>query len=225
MRLFGAICLFLLSLQAIAQTNISAVEIKGTKKTKPVFLKKLLRTRESGTLDSVLIEMDIQRLKRLPAISHASFDIFMINKDQCRVTFTVEENFTLIPFANFYSTVNDELAFRLGLQEFNLLGRNITLGIFFQRDVFNSYGLNLRAPNLFGRRTGLAMTYQDFTTREPVFLAQGTADYRYNNRAFEALLLHEFNFKNRIEFGLNFFTEDYEYITGATSPEVPQALQ
>ncbi|WP_299529555.1 POTRA domain-containing protein [Ulvibacterium sp.] len=224
MRLFGAICFFLLGLHAFSQTTIVNIEIQGTKKTKPVFLKKLLQVQEGQELDSVVIEKDIQRLKRLPSISHADFEVIMGNSSQCDLRFTIEENFTLIPFANFYSTVNDELAFRLGLQEFNLLGRNITLGVFYQRDVFNSYGVNLRAPNLFGKRTGVSLTYQDFTTREPVFLSEGTADYRYNNRSFEALLLHEFNFKNRIEVGMNFFTEDYSYITGATSPNVPQDL-
>ncbi|MEM9144113.1 MAG: POTRA domain-containing protein [Bacteroidota bacterium] len=224
MRLLCAICLFLFGLETYGQRTLQTIVIRGAEKTKPQFLKNILETREGEKLDSIRIERDVQRLKRLPAISHAYFEVSPLEEERYQLTFTVEENFTLIPFANFYSTVNDELAFRLGLQEFNVLGRNIALGVFYQRDVFNSYGINVRAPNLFGRKTGIALTFQDFTTREPVFLEQGTADYRYNNRAFEALLLHQFNFKNRVEFGLNLFTEDYEYITGATSPEVPREL-
>ena len=104
------------------------------------------------------------------------------------------------------------------------MGQNVTLGAFYQYDVFSSFGLNVRAPYLFSNSLGLAINYQDLTTQEPVFLDNGTADYKYNNESIEVLGLYEFNFKNRIEFGLNLFTEDYQYQSGATDPSVPQAL-
>ena len=110
------------------------------------------------------------------------------------------------------------------MQEFNLLGNNITLGGFYQRDVFNSFGVNLRAPYLFSNKLGLALNYQDLTTREPVFFDNTSADYKYNNASFEVLGLYQFNYKHRIELGINFFTEDYQYISGAINDDVPLAL-
>jgi hypothetical protein len=71
---------------------------------------------------------------------------------------------------------------------------------------------------------GLALSYQNLTTQEPVFLDSGTADYKYNNESVEALFLYEFNYKHRVEFGLNLFTEDYQYLFGSTDPNVPQSL-
>jgi len=164
-------------------------------------------------------------LKRLPSISHAYYQVFSAEDGNYNVFYQIEENFTLIPYANLFSSSNDDFAFRIGLQEYNLLGRNITLGGFYQFDVFNSYGVNVRAPYLFTNRLGLAITYQDFTTLEPVFFDDTTADYRYNNEGFEALGLYEFNFQNRIELGFSLFTEDYQYLEGATNPNVPQALR
>ncbi|MCH9661828.1 MAG: outer membrane protein assembly factor [Bacteroidetes bacterium] len=105
------------------------------------------------------------------------------------------------------------------------MGRNIVFGGFFQRDIYNSYAINFRAPYLFGKKTGLALSYQDLTTREPVFLNEGVADYKYNNASYEAVGLYEFNFNHRIEAGLNYFTETYNYIEGATNDVVPQNLK
>jgi outer membrane protein assembly factor BamA len=164
------------------------------------------------------------RLKRLPSVSHAYYTVDSRNDKKYDLTFTIEENFTIIPFANLFSSANDDFAFRIGLQEFNFLGSNITVGGFYQLDVFNSYGFSIRAPYLFSNKLGLAFNYNDFTTQEPVFFSDDTADYRYSNTGFELLGMYEFNFKNRMELGFSLFTEDYQYLAGATQPNVPLAL-
>ncbi|MEX0289280.1 MAG: POTRA domain-containing protein, partial [Flavobacteriaceae bacterium] len=203
---------------------VSEISIEGVKRIKESFVRKISRVKKGETLDSVLINQDIARLKRLPSVSHAYFQI-VPEVEGYRVKYVIEENFTLIPFANVYTSTNDEFAFRIGLQEFNFLGRNITLGGFYQYDNFSSYGVTVRAPQLFTKKLGLAFTYQDLTTQEPVFFETATADYKYNNRGFELLGLYEINSKNNIELGGSLFTEDYQYLFGATSPEVPQALK
>ena len=211
---------------AFAQSGtVSVVNIQGNEKTKTSFLKKVLSVQEGQQLDSLALDEDIYRLKRLPSIAHAYYEIKTVSENAYAVVYGVEENFTLIPFANVYTSNNDEFAFRVGLQEFNLFGQNVTVGAFYQKDVFGSFGANIRAPYLFGRRWGLALNYQDLTTQEPVFLEAGSAQYRYNNESIELLGLYQLNFRNRFEFGLNLFTEDYQYISGETDPTVPQALK
>ena len=101
----------------------------------------------------------------------------------------------------------------------------MTFGGFYQKDIYDSYAINFRAPYLFTRQLGVAINYQDLTTQEPVFFNNTTADYKYNNESFEILGLYELNFNNRFEVGVNYFTEDYEYKSGATSPDVPQDLR
>lgn len=225
MRLGPSLLLFFLCLWGFAQQpTVADVKVQGTKRTKASFIKKIARVKPGAVLDSVAMEADIARLKRLPSVSHAYFQVFLAEENTYNVFYNIEENFTLIPFANVYTSTNDDFAFRIGLQEFNLLGRNITLGGFYQRDIFNSLGLNIRAPYLLTNRLGLAVNYQDLTTQEPVFFEDATADYKYNNTSFEVLGLYEFDLNNRIELGINFFTEDYEFLFGATSPEVPLEL-
>ncbi|MFK5974131.1 MAG: outer membrane protein assembly factor [Flavobacteriaceae bacterium] len=201
------------------------IKIQGNKKIKTSFIKKIIEAETGVALDSLVLKKDIARLKRLPSVSYAYFEVSSAENNTYNVLYTIEENFTLIPFANLYTSSNDEFAFRLGLQEFNLFGRNIMLGGFYQYDVFNSYGVNLRMPYLFSKKFGLTVDYKDLTTREPVFFDNATADYKYNNHGLEVLGLYEFNFSNRIEFGISLFTEDYEYISGATNSMVPLALK
>ena len=206
------------------QAKVTKIEIKGAKRTKAAFVEKLVGMKEGMLLDSLQMEHDVTRLKRLPSISHAYYEVFLFDSQNYEVHYSIEENFTLIPFANLFSSSNDDFAFRVGLQEFNFLGRNITVGGFYQLDVYNSYGFSIRAPYLFSNKLGLAFNYNNFNTQEPVFFEEDTADYRYSNTGFELLGLYEFNFKNRMELGFSLFTEDYNYLEGATRPDVPLAL-
>lgn len=221
MRTVFVIVVLLCSRVVLAQ-QISDIKIENNKKTKTAFLLKQITAKEGRLLDSVKVEKDILRLKRLPAIANASYKVVLKANNTCSLIYDIEDNHTLIPNLNIYTTNNDEFAFRLGLYEFNALGRNITIGGFYQEDIFSSFGLNFRAPNLFTANLGLAVNYQDLTTQEPVFLDAGTANYRYNNKSIEVLGLYQLGFNNRFTLGFNVFSEAYNYLDGETAPNVPQ---
>ncbi|GGI56665.1 hypothetical protein GCM10011444_09740 [Winogradskyella haliclonae] len=215
-----------MSLSQAQESRVVDVKVQGNKKLKSSFVKKIALVKPGVLLDSIQLEEDVKLLKRLPSIAHAYYQVFPANTpNEFNVFYNIVENFTIIPSANVYTTNDDEFAFRVGLYEYNLLGQNITFGGFYQDDIFSSYGINLRAPFLFSRKLGMAINYQNLTTQEPVFFDNTTADYRYNNESIEGLVLYQPNFNNRFEFGINYFTEDYEYLFGATNPSVPQELR
>jgi outer membrane protein assembly factor BamA len=210
---------------SLAQNVVADLKVQGNKKLKSSFITKISNIKPGVKLDSTVIEEDIRLLKRLPSIAHASYQVFpALESNEYNVYYNIEENFTIIPSANVYTTNDDEFAYRLGLYEFNLFGQNITFGGFYQKDIYDSYAINFRAPFLFSRKLGLAVNFQNLTTQEPVFFDGTTADYKYNNESFEVLGLYQINFTNRIETGVSFFTENYEYKSGATNPNVPEAL-
>lgn len=202
---------FIISGVYAQESLVDDLKIQGNKNLKASFIKSISKIKAGSVLDSTLIEQDILRLKRLPSVSHAYYQVFPSKGNQYNVFYSVEENFTLIPSANFYTTDNDEFAYRLGLYEFNAFGRNITFGGFYQKDVYSSYAVNFRAPYLFSNKLGLAVNHQDLTTQEPVFFDTETANYKYRNNSFEVLGLYEFDFKNRLELGINYFVEDYVF--------------
>ena len=90
---------------------ISEIVIQGNKKTKTRAITKLNSIRKGDVLDSVRIEEDIKRLKQLPSIAHAYYQVFKEDNGY-KVVYGVEENFTIIPSANVYTTNDDEFAFR-----------------------------------------------------------------------------------------------------------------
>ncbi|WP_299885277.1 POTRA domain-containing protein [uncultured Lacinutrix sp.] len=226
-RLFFLVFIIsLFSISAIAQDNqVHDVKVQGNKKIKSSFVKNIAKVKPGAVLDSTIIEEDIKRLKRLPAVAHAYYQVFKSHDNLYNVFYNIEENFTIIPSVNVYTSTDDEFAYRVGLYEFNLFGRNMVFGGFYQKDIYSSYGINFRAPYLFNRQFGLAINHQDLTTQEPVFFNNTTSDYQYRNKSFEVLGLYELNFKNRFELGVNYFTEDYQYKFGATDPAVPQELK
>ncbi len=218
---------FFLLIQFIVQSQdhlVADLKIQGNKKLKSSFVKKISSIKSGAVLDSLQIEEDIIRLKRLPSVAHAYYQVFHSHDNLYNVFYNIEENFTIIPSINVYTTNDEEFAYRIGLYEFNLFGRNIAFGGFYQKDIYSSYAINFRAPNLFGKQYGLAINHQNLTTQEPVFFDNTTADYKYNNESLEILGLFEINFHHKIEFGINYFTEDYKYKFGATNPDVPLEL-
>lgn len=222
--LFLFLILFLVKVYA-QEHYIEDVIVQGNKRLKSSFIKLISDAKKGKVLDSTVLEQDIIRLKRLPAVSHAYYQVFYSNDHQYNVFYNIEENFTLNPQLNIFTTNDDEFAYRVGLYEFNTLGRNIAFGGFYQKDIFDSFGINLRAPFVFNNKLGFAINFQSLTTQEPVFLEEGIADYKYNNTSFEILGLYAFNFRHRIETGVSIFTEDYEYLFGATNDNVPQELE
>ena len=208
-----------------AQSAIIAdLKIQGNNKLKTSFIKSLASVKAGSVLDSTIIEQDIKRLKRLPSVAHAFYQVFPAEQGTYNVFYGIEENFTLIPSLSIYTTNNDEFAYRLGLAEYNTLGRNIIIGGFYQKDIFSSYALNFKAPYLFSKRFGLAFNLQNLTTLEPVFFNNASANYRYNNKSVEVAGLYEFNFSNSLQLGASTFVEDYQYQDGETNPNVPLEL-
>jgi outer membrane protein assembly factor BamA len=202
--------------------EIHKVEIQGLKKTKSSFIKKYLVTQPGSVLDSTVIEKDIIRLKRLPLVSHATYQVFYSHENQYNVFFNIEENFTIIPDINIWTAVDQQFAFRVGAYDFNFLGNGITFGGFYQNNGYDTYSASFRAPYLFSRKFGLSINFQDWKSEEPLFLGDNSvANYLYNNISFDVNALIEFNFSHKLEAGLNYFTEEYTYLEGATQEGVP----
>ncbi len=206
------------------EKRIGTIQIHGLKKTKLSVIKSFLKVKTQESLDSVLLHEDVKRLKRIPSISHAYYKVSESERGNYHVDYFLEENRTLIPVVNFWTTTNKQFAYKIGLYEYNFLGRNMTVGGYYQNNGYHSYALNFKAPYLFSNTLGLAINHQNWTSEEPLYFDNGSANYKYQNISFETLLLYELNFKNKLEFGVNYFKEKYQYKNGITSATIPQEL-
>ncbi|WP_430967074.1 POTRA domain-containing protein [Spongiimicrobium sp. 2-473A-2-J] len=191
--------------------KIQEIQIEGLKRTKENFLRRLIKVKPNSVYDSLKVVTDVERLKRLPGIASASYDLEQ-EQEGYVLTYTVVENFTIIPGLRIATANNGDFAFRVSVFEFNLLGNNQLLGGFYERDVFDSYGFFWEHPFLFSDKVGVGFAYQDLTTQEPVFFDAGTKDYRFNSRSIEGKLLFSFDFHHEAELGLSLIKESYDFI-------------
>jgi len=192
------------------ERSISDISFEGLKRTKAKFLKRLIKTKEKAVFDQNKVDLDIERLKRLPGIANATYKKDQLG-DSISVTYNIEENFTLIPGPRVFTASDGSFAYRLSLFEFNLFGNNQLLGASFERNVFNSFGVFWEHPFLFSDKLGIGFSYQDVTREEPVFFNDGEKDYRFNSRMLEGNLLFSFDFNNEAELGAIYARDSYRF--------------
>ena len=210
--IFTLISVIALSQETSTHATITELKIEGLKKTKESLIRKIARVRTGETLDSLRLSEDIERLKRLASTAFAEYKVSENSDGTYTVTYRIEENFTIIPGLNIFSSNDDGVAFRIAVFEFNLFGQNITTGGFFLRDVFNSFGGYWEAPYLFSDKLGLSFNYKRNNTFEPVFFDDFEGDYRNENITAEAKILYNFDFHHRAEIGVRYFENDFQFL-------------
>ena len=114
------LCVVFISSCLFSQQNIDTIHFKNSKKLNASFLYTLIQAKPNQIIDTVLYNEDVKKLKRLAGISHASYSI-----QNGKLTYTLEENHTLIPALNVWS-VDGIFSDKIGLYDYNLFGRNIT---------------------------------------------------------------------------------------------------
>ncbi|WP_310556976.1 POTRA domain-containing protein [Flavobacterium sp.] len=220
---FIFLMLLFLNLSYAQDEVIGKIVFSNTKKMNVDFLKKIIKTKEGQSLDSTQIMSDIQVLNRLNGISKAEFDIQLIENNKYEVNYTVTENHSLIPILSVWTT-NEIGAYRIGLYEYNFLGKNNTLGGFYQYNNYNSFGLNFSSPQFFSSKYGFEFNTQKLVSKEPVFFDNTSANYIYSNTAAETVGVYQYNAKNQFKLGITLFNEKYKYIEGAMNTSIPQNL-
>jgi hypothetical protein len=131
---------------------------------------------------------DVRRFRLLPSVASASFELKKTDEENYQVIYTVVENFAIIPGLNVTQDVNDGIAYRTAIFDFNFLGQNQIIGGFYSRNVFDSYGFSWEAPILFTRKLGIGLNYQNNVLQEPVFFDNGRdVNYKFDSNAFESV--------------------------------------
>lgn len=213
-QLFSAVLiLFSFFVVNAQQAVVNEIKYIGNQKTKASFLNRIIKVKKNEVLDSLKIQKDIERIKRLDGVAHADF-IIDLKENGYVVTYNLKENFSIIPGLRIGQANDDSFSFRTSIFEFNGLGRNIIAGGFYQREVFNSFGLFIEHPYLFTNKLGLGINYIDLTTQQPIYFNTDVINYTHTRRGPELTVFYEHNFNNRFELGAKFFKERYLVIQG-----------
>ena len=213
----------LLGFCGLQAQEVESLEFEGLKRTKESFLRKLMKVKPGMTYDSLLVNEDIDRLNRLPGIAKTRKEV-KTSEGAVHLTYHVEENFTIIPGLRIATANNGEFAYRISLFEFNFLGNGQSVGGFYERNVFDSYGFFWEHPFLFSDKLGIGLSYRNETTQEPIFVPELRKDYRYNAETAEAYAIWSIDFKNELEIGTSYVQESYDFLEGEPITGIPFEL-
>ena len=94
-RIVCFLLLFLNSCLILSQAKtISEIKINGAKKLKTALILKIISAKEGDSLDTKVIANDIIRLKRIPPIANATYEVIQSASENVQLVFTIQENFT-----------------------------------------------------------------------------------------------------------------------------------
>jgi len=206
------------------EQNVASIRWKGNKKMSVKFMTNFIETKVGQPLDSLKINRDVAALTRLNGISNVTYEVAQTSSG-FEVNYTLIENWSVLPNVNLWTTDEAAAAYRIGLYDYNFLGKNATIGGFYQSNGAPSYGINFSAPFLFSSNFGIETSFQKLASIEPIFITDNPARYEYTNTGFEALGVYRINYRNSVKFGVNVFKEKYQYLSGATAIGVPQFLE
>lgn len=204
--------------------TVSSISWEGVKRMNTKFMTYFIETKVNSPLDSLKLNNDVAALTRLNGVSKITYKVTKVEDETYTVVYTVIENWSILPNIQVWTTDEADAAYRIGLFDYNFLGRNNTIGGYYQYNGLPSYGLFYSAPFLFSANFGIESSIQNLGSIEPLFINGVSARYEYTNKGVELLAVYRLNYRNAIKFGPTFFTEKYQYLSGATGPNVPQFL-
>ena len=221
MRFF--LILFITSFFGLAQgVRVDSIFIKGNKKSKESYLRKLILTQKDSPYDSLTVHEDIIRLIREPAISHAYFELQKKSDGKHKLIYHIEENTTLIPALDLWSTLNNKTAYHLGINEYNFLGKGYLVGLFYRKNIFDGFGLILGNQNFIKPFYGINFIFQSRNTFEPVSNNEGIGFYNYKIVSADLELKYKPNTEHNYTLGIGLLEETYDFEEGVKLEGAPQ---
>ena len=224
MKFFTAFFMFLCLICSAQELKIEKIEFINCRKLNLKFLNNLIHSKEGTVADTTIIKKDIVILNRMNGVSKATYEVTKTTENNCILKFIIVENYSLIPTLNIWTT-DQQGSYRVGVNEFNAFGRNITIGGFYQYNSLNSFGLNFKYPTFFSSKLGLETNFQKISSVEPLFFKEKRAVYNYTITAIEFLNVYQLNYKNQFKAGISIFSEEYDYKSGFTSLGAPLYLK
>ena len=221
LKIYKILFLVLISTNCFAQQNlIDSIVFKNNKKTKTNFLLDIIISRPKTKLDSLEIQKDLLVLSRLNSISNVNFTVTKNELNNYILEYFITEKLTIIPSLIIAKNVKSG-SYRIGVDDYNFSGKNITFGVSYQYNEFNSFGIRYVSPFFFSSKYGLEGFIQSMNSREPIFFSGQTSDYKFTNNSVEFSGIFRYDYKNNFKIGVGSFIETYKYLEGFQNLDFP----
>lgn len=216
-----AIPLFIFSLLAGAQ-KITEVKYEGLNKTREAFLSQFLSFQPGDDLDSTKLQQTKQRLVNLEMFGDVNYEVIQEGED-VTVTYQMMELHTLLPIFSF-GGIEENFWIQVGATEVNLGGRGNKLTAYYQYYDRSSFATHWTVDRIKQSNWGVNINLIKWSTLEPLFFDENTVEYEYDNYTIGADVIRHFNFRDRMEVGIAYFTEDYRKFTEGSFEGAPEKV-
>lgn len=221
-RVLSAIILTIFCSFLIDAQTIKTINFEGLQKTKPPYLNQFLSFEVGDELDSAKLKETKQRLINLEMFADVSYEVEQSAKG-VTITFQMEELFTLLPIFNF-GGIEENFWFQIGASEVNLSGRGNKLTSYYQYYDRSSFATHLTFDRIKQSPWGVNINLIKWSTLEPLFFNGNTVEYEYDNYTVGGDAIRHITFRDRIEFGLAYFMEDYQKFTEGSFEGAPEKV-
>lgn len=213
-------------LSLLSTTFIKAqnpINFKGLKRTKEKNILPFIESKKAKIISDSLLTEDVQRLKNMASIGMASYSLDTIN-ELIQITFNIEEVKTLLPILNF-GGITDNVWFQAGFSDINWLGKGQQLSVLYQNsDQRHGGHLYYKNPRIKTSAWGYTSNLYRWASMEPLYFAEGTVNYDYDNNGIGATVIRNFGFQRLIELGGTYFIEKYtksarQFISNTPGPD------
>lgn len=206
----------------VTSQEITAIQYEGLNRTKPAYVDQFLSFGVGEQLDSAKIQRTRQQLVNLEMFSDVQYEI-MESDIGVEVIFHFQELFTLLPIFSF-GGISENFWLQVGASEVNLGGSGNKLTTYYQYYDRSSFAAHLTFNRIKQTDWGLNINMIKWSTLEPLFFANQTVEYEYDNYTIGADVIRHFSFTDRVELGGAFFTEDYRKFTSGNFEGAPEKV-
>ena len=223
MRKFVVQIFVLISFALFGQhKRVDSIAVFGLHKSKISYIQKLIFATKNQPLDTLTINDDLIRLIREPAVSHAYYSLDTLANTQLKLNYHIEENKTLIPAVDIWSTLEGAIAYHIGINDHNFLGRGYKAGAFYRRNNRNGFGLLFGNPNLINYTLGWEGIVQKRNTLEPILNNGDTYIYDYTYWHAELGAFYRPLLEQRYQVNLGFLQDQYNLERGEANAFIPK---
>lgn len=203
--------------------EVVGIQYEGIKKTKPEYIDQFITFRTGERLDSAQLQVTRQQLVNLEMFSDVKFQVREVSNG-VEVMYSFQELYTLLPIFSF-GGIEENFWIQAGASEVNLGGRGNKLTTYYQYYDRSSFAAHLTFDRIKRTPWGVNLNLIKWSTLEPLFFADQTVEYEYDNYTLGADVIRHFNFRDRIEIGGAFFTEDYRKFTNGNFEGAPEKVK
>jgi len=208
------ICFLLILSAALVnaqQLNLASIRFEGNKKTDEAYLKRFLETQIGESVDTLALERDASRLRRLNAFADVDYEVIETAKG-AEIVFNCKEVHTLLPIFGFGILPENEWV-QFGALDVNTFGKGIETYAFYQYNRQSTVGFGIKIPHFKGKKLGFIINGLHWESEEPLYFENVTLQYHYTNNSLLLGASYELNYDNKVELGVSLFEEKYRKLS------------